>query len=110
LRVELSRWDGYVSSVLLGVESIRVCDRYGRHFGRDARAWLDTVSLLPLDDAVLDRCVSLPPPSLGTLDALHLATALTIRDEIGAFLTYDRRLADAADACGFAVVQPGPAF
>lgn len=95
--------------MLLGVESIRVCDRYGRDFGRDARAWLDAVSLLPLDDAVLDRSVSLHPPSLGTLDALHLATALTVRDEIGAFLTYDHRLADAAAACGFAVMQPGSA-
>jgi predicted nucleic acid-binding protein len=94
--------------MLLGVESIRVCDRYGHDFGRDARAWLDAVSLLPLDGTVLDCAVSLPPPNLGTLDALHLATAQTIRNEIGAFLTYDHRLAEAATACGFAVLQPSP--
>jgi predicted nucleic acid-binding protein len=106
LRTELSKWDGFVSSMLLGVESIRACDRYGRNFGNDARAWLDAVSLLPLDDRVLDTAVSLSPANLGTLDALHLATALTIRDEIGGFFTYDRPLAEAAVDHGFAVLPP----
>jgi predicted nucleic acid-binding protein len=92
--------------MLLGVESIRACDRYGPNFGRDAKAWLEGVSLLPLDDAVLDFAVSLSPPSLGTLDALHLATALTVREEIGAFFTYDRRLAEAASELGLYVFAP----
>lgn len=107
LRGELSHWDGFVSSVLLGVEAIRACSRYGSDRERDARAWLEGVSLLPLDDKVLDVAVSLSPPGVRTLDALHLATALTVRDEIGAFFTYDQRLAEAAAERGFPIFHPG---
>lgn len=96
LRVELGRWDGYVSSMLLGVEAIRACTRYGPDRAHDARDWLQGVSLLPLDDAVLDVATSLMPPKLRSLDALHLATALSVREELGAFFTYDERLAAAA--------------
>lgn len=108
LREELGRWDGYVSSALLGVEAIRACSRYPdeRHT-RDARAWLLDVALLPLDDAVLDEAASLRPAGVRSLDALHLATALSVRKEIGVFVTYDERLAVAAGEQGLNVVQPG---
>jgi len=103
LRSELSRWDGYVSSMLLGVEAIRACSRYGSDYAKDAQAWLQGVSLLPLDDAVLDLATSLLPPTLRTLDALHLATALSVREELGAFFTYDERLGGAAAEHGLPV-------
>jgi uncharacterized protein len=104
LRSEFSRWDGYVSSMLLGAEAIRACARYGANHARDARTWLESVSLLPLDDSVLDAATSLLPPGLRTLDALHLATALSVRDEIGAFFTFDRRLREAAEENGLPVM------
>jgi uncharacterized protein len=107
LRLELSRWSGFVSSVLMGVEAIRACARFSGTAEQDAREWLEGVSLLPLDDAVLDAAVSLAPWKLRTLDALHLATAVTIEDEVGAFVSYDRRLAEAAADHGFAVLHPG---
>jgi hypothetical protein len=50
---ELSEWDGYVSSALLAVEAIRACGRYGPEYAFDARAFLEGVALLPLDDQVL---------------------------------------------------------
>jgi predicted nucleic acid-binding protein len=107
LRAELSRWSGFVSSMLLGVEAVRACARYGREYAEDARAWLEGVSLLPLDDEVLDVATSLSPSTLRTLDGLHLATAITVRAEIGAFFTYDQRLAQAATDHGLPVVAPG---
>lgn len=107
LREELAEWDGYVSSTLLAVESIRACGRYGGERAADAREWLLGVALLPLDDAVMDRATALGPAPLRSLDALHLATALTIRDDIGAFVAYDDRLAAAAADHGLPVVQPG---
>lgn len=106
LLTALSQWDGYVSSALLGVEAIRACGRYEGKYAVEARAFLEGVALLPLDDAVLDGASSIHPAELRSLDALHLATALSIKDEIGAFFTYDDRLADAAAAHGLAVVQP----
>lgn len=107
LREELAEWDGYVSSSLLGVEAIRVCARHGDEYARDARAWLEGVALLPLDHAVLDEASSLEPTGLRSLDALHLATALSIRDELGALVCYDERLGEAAADRGFKVVRPG---
>jgi predicted nucleic acid-binding protein len=102
LRADLARWDGYLSSQLLGVEAIRACARYGAAYAGEARDWLLGVTLLPLDETT-----TLAPTSLRSLDAIHLATALTVRDEIGAFFAYDGRLCDAAAAHGLPVAQPG---
>lgn len=106
LLAELAGWNGYVSSTLLAVESIRACARRSVDDALEARRWLEAVSLLPLDDLILDIASELGPTSLRSLDALHLATALSIRDEIGLFVTYDERLADAADDQGLPVGQP----
>ena len=106
LVTELSRWDGYVSSTLLAVEAIRACARYGADYAHDARSWLDGVALLPLDDSILDHAASLEPQALRSLDALHIATALSIREEIGVLLTYDDRMIAAATKYGIAVASP----
>lgn len=106
LRRELAEWEGYVSSALLAVESIRACARYGAKYADEAGAWLEGVALLAMDDRVLDEATSLGPPALRSLDALHLSTALSIRDDLGAFVCYDERLAAAAAAHGLNVSQP----
>jgi predicted nucleic acid-binding protein len=107
LREELSGWDGYVSSALLGVEAIRACSRYpDKRHAHDAREWLFDVTLLPLDDALLEAAASLRPAGLRSLDALHVATALSVQDEIGVFLAYDERLAEAAEDHGLPVARP----
>ena len=108
LRVEMAECDGYVSSSLLGVEAIRACRRHRAGYASDAREWLLDVALIPMDDAILDAATSLDPPPLRSLDALHLATALSIRDELGAFFTYDQRLAEAAETHGLPLAMPMP--
>lgn len=72
----------------------------------EARAWLEGISLLPLDDPILDKATELEPTVLRSLDALHLATALSIREEVGVFVTYDERLGHAAEGQGLRVMQP----
>ena len=62
--------------------------------------------MLPLDETILDIAAEVEPAGLRSLDALHLATALSIREEIGVFITYDERLGDAAEGQGLTVVQP----
>lgn len=104
---ELAEWDGYVSSALLGVEAIRACGRYGGSYAGEARAFLEGVALLPLDDAVLDEAASIDLVGLRSLDALHLATALSVKGDIGVFVTYDERLGAAAADHGLVVSQPG---
>lgn len=107
LRAEMAGWEGYVSSALLGLEAIRACSRHRGEYARDARDWLLDVSRLPLHETLLDDAATLGPASLRSLDAIHLATAISIREEVGAFIAYDRRLVEAAEAHGLPVVSPG---
>jgi hypothetical protein len=49
---------------------------------------------------------TLPPPELRCLDAIHLATALRLGEELARFVAYNTRLADAARAVGLTVDSP----
>ncbi len=98
-----------MSSRLLTVESVRACARYGPRFAARALAGLADLALLPLDDAVLRAAAALEPPGLRSLDAVHLATALSLGDRLGVLVCYDERLLDAARAAGVTVVAPGAA-
>jgi len=49
---------------------------------------------------------TLPPPQLRTLDALHLATALELGDDLEGLLTYDDRVAAGTEALSITVVTP----
>lgn len=95
-----------VSSSLLGVEAVRACARYGPEYADAADAGLRTVSLLPLDDTVLARAKTLAPAGLRTLDALHLASALSLAADLAVLVSYDDRLSDAARANGICVLTP----
>ena len=67
---------------------------------------LRSVVMLGLDAPTLARAAVVAPSSLRTLDAIHLASALTLAGELDAFVTYDDRLADAARSLGLPVVRP----
>lgn len=62
--------------------------------------------LIEVDAQVLDLAGRLPPESLRSLDALHLASALSVW-RVDGFLTYDLRLAEAAAGHGLRVLTPG---
>ncbi|MFJ7276070.1 type II toxin-antitoxin system VapC family toxin [Kitasatospora sp. NPDC098663] len=59
-----------------------------------------------LSSAVLARALSYRTPRLGSLDALHLASADPFRTELTEFITYDRELGRAAEDLGFPVSAP----
>lgn len=107
LRAELANWRGHVSSGLLLAEAVRACARYGPSYARLARQASEAVALLPVDDAVLSAAADLAPAELRTLDAIHLATALSLGEDIGAMLVYDARLSAAATRAGLRVLAPG---
>lgn len=50
---------------------------------------------------------ALTPPALRSLDAVHLASALSVRDRLDGFVAYDARLVEAARAHGLPVLTPG---
>jgi uncharacterized protein len=104
-----------VASELVRVECLRTIDR-ARLAGRldDATVasrrsglleLLEGLELVALEPAILDRAADPFPTSMSTLDALHLATALAIRDDIPSmtFATHDQSLGMAAAAMGFEV-------
>lgn len=73
----------------------------------EALVVLRDVDLIPLDRVILDRAARAYPPALRALDAIHLSTAEGIRGAIDAFVTYDRRQAEAAQDAGLRVLSPG---
>lgn len=106
LRDELVRWDGLVSSVLLSVEAVRACARYGSAYADRARAGLDGLGLVPIDATILGDAARLQPAVLRSLDAIHLATALSLDADLGVLIAYDTRLLEAAERLDIAVLAP----
>lgn len=95
-----------VSSVLVAVETRRAVLRQRPNGVPQADLLLSRVLTLDIEAAVIEKASRLPDPLLRSLDAIHLATALLIREDVEALLTYDDRLAEAARAHGLAVVSP----
>lgn len=114
---ELRSCEALVSSELLAVESLRTVDRLrlqGMLSAEEAASrratvaeWLEAVDLVLLQRPILARASEPFPTALGTLDALHLATALVWRDRMRQVLvmaTHDGGLALAARSFGIEVL------
>jgi predicted nucleic acid-binding protein len=106
IKEALATFDQVTASRLLRVELRRVGLRRG--LLDRANSLLMNISLIPMDDEVLDVAETLTPPIVGTLDAIHLATAVRLADEgkLDALMTYDKRLADGAREHGLTVLSP----
>jgi predicted nucleic acid-binding protein len=113
---DLRSCEALVSSEFTAVESLRTIDRLrlqGALSTEDAAArretaaeWLEAVDLVLLQRPILARASEPFPTPLGTLDALHLSTALVWQDRTGKRLvlaTHDRDLALAARSFGLEV-------
>ncbi len=96
-----------VTSELGRVEVLRAARRVGGRAPTEARAVLGDLDLVPLGRAVQDLACDIATPLLRTLDALHLASAVLLSEELTAFIAYDHRLAVAAQAAGLVVATPG---
>ena len=68
---------------------------------------LERVVGIAFDPDVAVAAATIGPPSLRTLDAIHLASAAALGADLEAFVTYDRRLAEAARALGMPAASPG---
>ena len=96
----------FFSSQLARVELVRAVKRVAPDHLNRAREVLAAMALLKIDDDVLASAENLPPDVLRSLDAIHLATAHSHLSHVGAFVTYDLRLADAARSLGLPVESP----
>jgi predicted nucleic acid-binding protein len=109
-----------VASALVETECVRTLDRLRLRAGLSDREvarrreavfrLLDSVEIVAVTAPVLARAAQPLPTELGTLDAIHLATALLWREHRGGEIimaTHDRLLATAARACGLPVAGDG---
>ncbi len=96
-----------VACDLARIELLRAVRRAAPDRMTQARAALETVTLTQVTTAVFEAAARLEPWTLRTLDALHLASALDLGDDLEGLVTYDGRLADAARHHGVGVVSPG---
>ncbi len=114
---DLRSCEALVSSELIAVESARTIDRLrlqgsltaneAATRSRTVHEWLEGIDLVLLRPSVLSRAAEPMPMPLGTLDALHLATALIWRDRMGplpAVAWHDAALGGAARTFGFEVL------
>jgi uncharacterized protein len=95
-----------VSSSLLAVEARRGMFRVRPDGVPKVDLLLAGVAKIGISDAVVENASRLPGPLPRSLDAIHLATALLIRDDVETVLTYDVRLREAAEAHGLPTAAP----
>jgi uncharacterized protein len=96
----------WVSSVLAEVESFRALARHAPAAIAHLHPVLDLIELMDLDPAIRMLARTVTPATVRSLDAVHLATALRMREQLSSFVTYDKRLADAAAMAGLRVDVP----
>ena len=109
LRAVLDTFDARLTNRLATVEVARALLRRGVTSAALAaevsEAFLG-LAITELDAAIAESAGRLEPPALRSLDAIHLASALALGDELAAFVTYDARLAEAARAAGLEAIAP----
>lgn len=94
------------SSTLLDVEAHRAARRLGLPSPLVDEA-LEHLTLVTIEDSTIEGARSVGSDDLRALDAIHLATALEMGDDLEALVTFDRRLAASAAAIGMTVLTPG---
>jgi predicted nucleic acid-binding protein len=88
----------------VGIVELR---RVGRRVGAADRADALAATLVVVElDEIVEREALEVDARLRTSDAIHLATAILMGDELTAFVCYDARLATAAAASRLSVVAP----
>jgi hypothetical protein len=104
---------GWVSSALLEVETYRALARATAPTAvpalvNDFHTLLDLIDRIEIDSGIRILAQTVNPPTVRNLDAIHLATGLRLHDQgqLTSFVTYDKRLGDAAAGAGLSVEVP----
>lgn len=106
LRRYLRRRRPLVSSALARTEVLRALLLEGDRGQARGRAVLGAVELFRVNDRVLTSAGTLLPLELRSLDAIHLATANQLGQDLGAIVAYDDQLLAAAAHLGLKTVSP----
>jgi predicted nucleic acid-binding protein len=101
----LRRWPEQVSASLLRVEVSHAVRLHGPEAVARARRLWTRMTFVGLTEPLLDTAASIPL-QVRSLDAIHLAAALSLGDDLAGLVTYDQRLGSAARAYGIVVHSP----
>ena len=104
----LLAWPVRVASELARVEVVRAARRATLDPAAEKRAEevLAALYLLKIDSDILSEAARLEPRTLRSLDAVHLASALSLGADLGPIVTYDSNMTTAAASCGLEVLAP----
>jgi predicted nucleic acid-binding protein len=98
-RTALGDWPVQVASELIRVEAVCTVRRLGdEDILERVNEALERINLIPISPEIIELATGAHTPPLRAMDAIHLATALTMRDDLGAFFAYDGDLSAAARA------------
>jgi uncharacterized protein len=95
-----------LASAIVEIEVVRAVRRAAPDLTPQAQRVVSQISVVEPTEAIRARAALLEPATLRSLDALHLATALELRDDLDVLVTYDGRMSAAAEALGLAVLAP----
>ncbi len=107
LRAFLAPFSRQATSIVGRVEVERTVARRAPARLEHVAGLLDDLVVVGLEPGIAAAAASIGPATLRTLDAIHLASAAALGADLAAFVTYDRRLAEAARALGLPVASPG---
>ena len=106
LRSYVRRHRPHVSSALARTEVARALLPFGPEAISRGRLALSGIQLVRVDDRVLNLAGELLPSTLRSLDAIHLATARLLGEDVASIVTYDARMQSAAKTLKFRVASP----
>lgn len=96
----------WASSVLVEIETFRALARYAPEAVTRLHPVLDQIDLIDMSPRIRILALTIRPVTVRSLDAIHLAAALSIRHSLTSFVTYDKRLLDAANTAGLPTTSP----
>jgi uncharacterized protein len=110
---ELLTWRELATSVIAEVELPRAVER-AREERTDAvidgslvlQGVLSSAAIIPLSEGVVAAARKVKPVHVGALDAIHIASALSLGKQLAGVATYDKRMQDALDPLGICVIAP----
>lgn len=97
---------GWASSVLVEIETFRALARHAPEAVTRLHPVLDQIDLIDMSPRIRILAQTVRPVTVRSLDAIHLGTALSIRPGLISFVTYGKRLLDAAITAGLPAHAP----
>ena len=97
-----------IASRISRVEVTRTIIRYEPDLLDATYDVLADIQMVPVEDAIVTIAENLPQfIELRSLDSLHIASALAIKNVLKGVITYDKEMVIAAEALGFKTLSPG---